>query len=357
MCISVIPLSPENSTILLVMPAMVAFGIVGIVCTPANMHQPHKLIDDDDEEEMILTLPALSPSGSVLLDCFAAFSSEEYQPILLVTMAGSLAGSIPGLVPGVILFLDEDHTAIGADADTFKANVTAAFYLASMLVAVPLGRWLDRLQRPMGAFATGMWLSAVMLAVTLLAKERSPYWSIGGIIGLNFVYVTQSFLLTPSFLEGVTSCPTIGRDINFMFAIIAVVQTLVPLGLSPIYEWFGSTTISGRERPVYAFEAYVVILSGFALIAFTSGVLLLAARCQLQTVMTNRLQRLVFKTNESSTYSGVLPLFKRMANNIAPVRKILTKREVTEELRARLDVVSSRYEIDRAQTYGGWSTQ
>ena len=322
MLIVALPLSPEDDSLLVALPAMAILNIVTVLCTPASMHRPHELLDDDDEEDM--SQSALNPTGLVLLDCLVAFASEEYQPLLLVTMAGSLCGSIPGLMPSVVQYFDEDHTSIGADASAFKANVNSAFYCVLLFIAVPAGRWLDGVRRPMEAFAMCMLLAAVMIACTLLSKEYSPYWSMVGILGMNFTYAAQNFLLIPSFLECVTNVRTLSRDVNFMFAVIAVFQTALPLGISPIYEWFDSTTISGRERPAYAFAAYIVILGGFALIVLTAGILLKVARCLLQTLITNRVQHMVDKVafEVPALYSSIL----------APWRHSIIKRQIESEI-------------------------
>ena len=312
---------PHDGSILAVMPVIAIFSVVSVACTPASMHRPHALIidaDDDEDDEVP------SPTGSVLLDCFVAFASEDYQSMLLVTIAGALCSSIPAPMPGVWLFFVEDYTRLGADSSAFKASVTAAFYFGLVFLVVPAGRLLDILRQPMEAFCACVWLAAAMIAATLLSKDYSPYWSVSGVFGMNFVYVAQSFLLTPCFMQCVTNLHTLGRDVNFMFAIIAVVQTALPLGISPIYEWFDSTAISGRDRPIYAFEAYICIIGGFACLAISSGLVLLVARGMLQIMITNRIERVVDRLalDDAAVYSGCL----------APLRPLVIRRQVKAQL-------------------------
>jgi len=273
------PIHIDDDSALAAMPLIPLASLLALLCCiPPHMHRPHDLVGDDSS----IDASAASPTGSLLLDCLVAFCSQPYRPMLLVTLAQCLVATLPVTLPGVILYFGEDQTALGTDATSFNTVVIASFTIVMMVVAVPVCQLLDRVNRPVVIYATAMLLISVAIAGTLLAKSFHLFWYILGLSVALLAFYVQSVLGIPCFLACVTNTHTIGRDINFMFALAAVLQSAVMIGLSPAYDAFESTTISGRERPLYAFAAYAVIIIGCSLNSLIASTALYVVNCMLQ---------------------------------------------------------------------------
>ena len=273
------PIHIDDNSALAAMPLISLFSLLALLCcVPPHMHRPHDLVGDDSSFDA----SAAAPTGSVLLDCLVAFSSQPYRPMLLVTLAQSLVNTLAPTLPGVILYFGEDQIGLGTDATSLNTVIIAIISTVMMVVAVPICQLLDRVNRPVVIYATAMCFISVAIAGTLLAKSFHLFWYILGLSAAFLSFFVQSVLGLPSFLACVTNTRTIGRDINFMFALCAVFQSAMMLGLSPVYDAFESTTIRGRERPLYAFAAYAVIMVGCCLNGFIASTALYIANHMLQ---------------------------------------------------------------------------
>ena len=204
------------------------------------------------------------------------WSSTEYRAVVHVVGAVVSFFFAQMVLSSLLLYFLEDQTSLGEDAQEFFTSTTAIVNLGAAIIAIPFGKCLDRLQRPLEVLAVLLFCSGAAFAGILLAASN-VFWAIPGQAIFNLITLFSSVAVLPAFMAVTVNQQTIARDVTVMLTIGSVIPGIASLFISQVIGLFGRVQVPGRERLAYTLRGYEVVIGATAVMAILAGKVVMVA--------------------------------------------------------------------------------
>eukprot|EP00325_Prymnesiales_sp_UTEX-LB-985_P009981 CAMPEP_0174703752 /NCGR_PEP_ID=MMETSP1094-20130205/7584_1 /TAXON_ID=156173 /ORGANISM="Chrysochromulina brevifilum, Strain UTEX LB 985" /LENGTH=526 /DNA_ID=CAMNT_0015901711 /DNA_START=38 /DNA_END=1618 /DNA_ORIENTATION=- len=228
---------------------------------------------------------SLADLGGQVKASIRELRGESYFALRWLTYGFSLSWAAIMTDSAYILYFMEDQTSVGADAATWAASISVACMALVVFTIVPIGGYLDKVQRPITAlFWTNAFMGCAML--TTILGYFNPLWVAFALLVVTLVSAILFMFLIPAFMKTTLYPEKLTRDMLYGFACPPFAAFFISLALNHVLASFGTEEVEGRARPRYALQGYIVVFS----LVFLVSSLGLVCLCVSQASTRRRLE-------------------------------------------------------------------